>query len=201
MRAPVRLYLASSNLGKLAELKTLAAGAPSLEASLELVPNFSSLPVFEESEPTFAENALGKALHYSRFCEGVLLADDSGLQVPALGGAPGVHSARYAGPHATDEQRIAKLLSEMREFRGAARAAYFICVIAAAHRGRGVAVASGRVDGEILTEPRGGAGFGYDPIFYFPPLEKTFAELTREEKNRYSHRGQALVRLLAAVES
>jgi len=200
VRAPARLYLASSNRGKLAEFQALAAQARGPSGlSLEPVPQFASLPTFEENAPTFAENALGKALHYSRFCDGLAFADDSGLVVPALNGAPGVLSARYAGPNSTNEERIAKLLSEMRNFSGRARAAYFVCVIAAAHRGRGVAIVSDRAEGEILDAPRGTAGFGYDPVFYFPALNKTFAELSRDDKNRHSHRGKAFRRLLTAL--
>jgi len=173
------------------------ANGGSHEVELDLVPNFSSLPTFEESAQTFAENALGKALHYSRLCPGVVFADDSGLIVPALGGAPGVHSARYAGPGASDAQKVEKLLEELRAKTAADRKAYFVCAIAAAEDGRALAVVSDRVDGEILTAPRGSAGFGYDPLFLFPPLGKSFAELTRQEKSRESHRGRAFRKLLA----
>ena len=171
------------------------------EIVLELVPEFASLLEFEENAPTFAENALGKALHYSRSCDGLVIADDSGLVVPSLGGAPGVQSARYAGRGASNEKRIEKLLREMHGLRGAQRAGYFVCVIAAAQRGRGVAIVSGCVDGEILEQPRGRDGFGYDPVFYFPALGKAFAELPETEKNRHSHRGKAFRRLLAALQA
>jgi XTP/dITP diphosphohydrolase len=110
-----------------------------------------------------------------------------------------VHSARYAGPNATNAERIAKLLNELRGKAGAEGAAHFICAIALAERGRAVAIVTARVDGEILESPRGGGGFGYDPVFYFPPLQKTFAELSPEEKNQYSHRGKAFRRLLKAL--
>jgi len=119
--------------------------------------------------------------------------------VPALGGAPGVHSARYAGPLATSAERIAKLLYELREAKGAERRARFVCAIALAERGRAAAVMTDRVDGEILEEPRGVGGFGYDPVFYFPPLTKAFAELTASEKNEHSHRGKAFRKLLALL--
>jgi XTP/dITP diphosphohydrolase len=194
--APRKLVLASGNPGKLREFQVLAAGH-ALE--LELLPGFSSLPEFAESAPTFAENAAGKALYYSRHCEELVFADDSGLVVPALGGAPGVISARYAGPGASNEQKIAKLLAEMRGKKGAERAAFFVCVIALAQEGRCVAVVSGKVDGEILEEPRGSGGFGYDPVFYFPLLGKSFAELNAEEKNRHSHRGKAFRRLVEVL--
>jgi len=202
VRVPAKLFLASSNAGKLAEYRVLAtASAAALVVDLALLPDFDALPVFEENAPTFAENAAGKALHYSRHRDGLVFADDSGLVVPALGGAPGVHSARYAGPQATNSQRIEKLLGEMRGKTGSDRAAYFVCAIALAERGRALAIVTDRVNGEILDAPRGSGGFGYDPVFYFPALEKTFAELPAEEKNQCSHRGKAFRRLLAALSS
>jgi XTP/dITP diphosphohydrolase len=201
VRASVKLFLASSNPGKLGEFRALVPpAAPSVRVELGLLPGFDSLPSFQENAPTFAENALGKALHYSRLCEGLVFADDSGLVVPALGGAPGVHSARYAGPSATSAERITKLLGELRGKTGSQRAAHFVCAIALAKQGRAIAVVADRVDGEILDASRGSAGFGYDPVFYFPPLKKTFAELTAEEKNRHSHRGKAFHKLLAAID-
>jgi XTP/dITP diphosphohydrolase len=202
VRAPVKLFLASSNPGKLAEYRVLAlTGAPSVPVELELFPDFARFPSFEENAPTFAENAAGKALHYSRFQEGLVFADDSGLVVPALGGAPGVHSARYAGAKASNSQRIEKLLGELRGKTGEKRSAYFVCAIALASQGRATTVVTARVDGQILQTPRGSGGFGYDPVFYFPALGKTFAELTAEEKNKYSHRGKAFLKLLAALSS
>jgi len=202
VRAHAKLFLASSNPGKLAEYRELArASAPSVVIDLALLPDFDALPPFEENAPTFAENATGKALHYSRHGHGLVFADDSGLVVPTLGGAPGVHSARYAGPQATNSQRTEKLLSEIRDKKGSERAAYFVCAIALAERGRAMAIVTDRVDGEILEAPRGSGGFGYDPVFYFPALEKTFAELPAEEKNQRSHRGKAFRRLLAALSS
>lgn len=204
MRAPVKLYLSSSNPGKLREYRVLAQNAtPSsaIPVQPELLPEFLALPEFEESAPTFAENAAGKALHYSRWNEGLLFADDSGLVVPALDGAPGVHSARYAGADATNLQRIQKLLGEMRGKGSQERSAHFVCAIALARKGRALAVVTDRVDGRILESPRGAGGFGYDPLFYFPPLKKTFAELSTEEKNQYSHRGRAFRKLLAALSS
>jgi len=200
VRVPVKLFLASSNPGKLAEYCALAArSVGSALIELELLPGFDSLPGFEESAPTFAENAAGKALHYSRSQEGLVFADDSGLVVPALGGAPGVHSARYAGARATNSQRIEKLLGEMRGLTGVERAAYFVCAIALARRGRALVIVTDRVDGEILERPRGSGGFGYDLVFYFPALRKSFAEITAEEKNQLSHRGKAFRKLLAAL--
>ena len=192
-----KLYLASGNPGKLREFQILAAGH-----ALELgpLPGYAALPEFEEAAPTFAENAAGKALYYSKHCDGMVFADDSGLVVPTLGGAPGVLSARYAGIGASSEQRNTKLLGELRGKKGAERAAYFVCVIAAGLRGRANVVVSAKVDGEILEEPRGSGGFGYDPVFYFPARGKTFAELSAEEKNRQSHRGKAFRRLMEVLE-
>jgi XTP/dITP diphosphohydrolase len=157
---------------------------------------FTGLAEFAEDYPTFAENAAGKALHYSRLSDGLILADDSGLVVPALGGAPGVHSARYAGPGASSPERMAKLLWKMRDFGGEERAARFVCVLVVGHGGRAVAVASDCVEGRILEEPRGSLGFGYDPVFLYAPLGLTFAEIPAEEKNELSHRGRAFRKLL-----
>ena len=197
MHAPVKIYFASSNPGKLAEFRTLAASDPSsVGVIVEPLPHFESLPLFEENAPTFGENALGKALYYSQLSDGIVFADDSGLVVPALGGAPGVHSARYAGPEATSADRKAKLLRELAGKPREERAAYFCCVIAAVKQGLPIAVISNRADGEILETPRGTGGFGYDPIFYLPALDKTFAELTPQEKNLHSHRGKAFRRVL-----
>lgn len=187
--------MASSNPGKLREYRALAQPAGA-SVDLAFIPNFDALPVFEEIWPTFAENAAGKALHYSRFAPGVMIADDSGLVVPALGGAPGVHSARYAGPDASDADRIRKLLGEMRGKNGEERQARFVCVVAAAESGRMRGLFSSSAEGILLEEPRGEDGFGYDPIFYFPALGKTYAEISREEKNLHSHRGKAFHKAL-----
>ena len=204
MLAPVRLYLASGNPGKLGEFRALVCGTDSSTSTggpieLELAPWFDALPAFEEDAPTFAENALGKAMHYSRSRDGFVFADDSGLVVPALGGAPGVWSARYAGPGANSAERNAKLLGELRGNSWPERKAYFVCVIALVQRGKAVAVVSDRADGLILEAPRGDGGFGYDPVFYFPDLGRTFAELSAEEKNIHSHRGKAFRRLLRLI--
>jgi XTP/dITP diphosphohydrolase len=172
------LLVASSNQGKLLEYQALA-GPAGASIDFAFIPNFDSLPIFEEIWPTFAENAAGKALHYSRLAEGIVIADDSGLVVPALGGAPGVLSARYAGPGASDMDRIHKLLSETRGKKGNMRGLF-----------------SAAAEGMILEEPRGQGGFGYDPVFYFPALGKTYAEISREEKNLHSHRGKAFHKAL-----
>jgi XTP/dITP diphosphohydrolase len=189
----IRAVLASSNPGKLREYREMAAGSG---VEVEALADFANLPAFDESAPTFAENAAGKALHYSRYTPEFVLADDSGLVVPALGGAPGVHSARYAGPDATDRERYRKLLREMEGRQGGERRAKFVCVIAMAQRGRALLVVSDRAEGVLAMEPRGSGGFGYDPIFFFPELGRTYAELSPSEKNTYSHRGKAFRKAL-----
>lgn len=200
MRAPVELFLASSNTGKADEFRALASmNSGETPVEVTLLREFDSHPPFEEDAPTFAENAAGKALHYSRFADGLVFADDSGLVVPALAGAPGIRSARYAGPGASNAERIAKLLNELRGKSGGERAAYFVCAIALARAGRAITIVTDRVDGEILESPRGSGGFGYDPVFYFPALRNTLAEVSAEQKNRYSHRGKAFRKLLTAI--
>jgi XTP/dITP diphosphohydrolase len=189
----LKLFLASSNAGKLREFRELAEESAATVTGFEItaLPDFSEFPSYEETASTFAENAAGKALHYSRFTPELVLADDSGLVVPALGGAPGVLSARYAGPDATDADRVAKLLGEMKAMTGDARRAYFVCVIVVARHGKAVAVVSDAAHGAIADEAAGGGGFGYDPIFTFPELGRTYAEASQNEKNRLSHRGKA----------
>lgn len=191
----LRLFVASSNPGKLREYRALAQPAGG-SVDINFIPIFHSLDIFEEIWPTIAENAAGKALHYSRSAEGVVIADDSGLVVPALGGAPGVHSARYAGPDASDADRVQKVLKEMGGLEGEDRRARFVCVVAVAESGKMRGVFSASAEGVLLEEPRGHDGFGYDPIFYFPALGKTYAEISREEKNFYSHRGKAFHKAL-----
>jgi XTP/dITP diphosphohydrolase len=193
--AAVKLLLATSNPGKLREYRVLAG--PGEEITLDLLPDFASLPAFEETAPTFAENAAGKALHYSRFTNELLMAEDSGLVVPALGGAPGPLSARWAGPDATDADRVRKLLEEMKDRPTSKRGARFVSVAALARQGQAVAIFSDFVEGVLTREPQGTGGFGYDPIFLFEPLGRTFAELTTEQKNLYSHRARAFRKVAA----
>lgn len=187
--------MASSNPGKLREYRALATAAKA-PIEIDLIPDFASVLEYEETAPTFAENAAAKALYYSRFSTGLVLADDSGLVVPALGGAPGIYSARYAGPDASDADRIRKLLFEMREMKGAGRRARFVCVVVIAEAGTARGLFSASAEGEVLEAPRGQNGFGYDPIFFFPELGKTYAEISGEEKNLYSHRGKAFQKAL-----
>jgi len=187
------LFLASSNSGKLREYRELARNSP---VELELIPDFSDIPAFDETAATFAENSAGKALHYSQFTPELVVADDSGLVVPALGGAPGVHSARYAGPNATDADRASKLLRELEGKTGEERGARFVCVMAVAGQGRALAVVSDCAEGVVAGEPLGANGFGYDPIFCFPDGRRTYAEASAEEKNLASHRGKAFRKLI-----
>ena len=194
MTEPVKLTLASGNPGKLREYRALAADH---RVEIVPIPEIARLPAFEESAPTFAENAAGKALHYSRFVQDAVIADDSGLVVNALRGAPGPRSARYAGPAASDADRVTKLLGELRALPSPDRRARFVCSLALARTGRVLAVVSDFAEGTLLEQPRGGGGFGYDPVFFFAPLGKTFAEFSPEEKNLYSHRGRAFRKMMA----
>lgn len=186
--SPIRLLLASSNAGKLREYRELTRNSA---FDVDLLPNFRELVAFEETAPTFAENAVGKALYYGRFADELLMAEDSGLVVPGLGGAPGVYSARYAGPEGTDADRVRKLLGAMEGKVGTERRARFVCVIALARRGRVLAVVSDFVEGIITEGPRGAHGFGYDPVFLLPDIGRTSAEIPQDKKNRLSHRGKA----------
>jgi XTP/dITP diphosphohydrolase len=186
--APIHLLLASSNAGKLREYRELAGDS---EFDLDLLPNFREIVPFEETGETFAENAVGKALYYGRFTDQLLIGEDSGLVVPALGGAPGVYSARYAGPNGTDADCVQKLLHAMEGKTGLDRRARFVCVTVLAQRGRVLAVVSDFVEGMIADRPRGVHGFGYDPVFLLPDLGHTSAEISPDEKNRRSHRGKA----------
>jgi len=190
----VRLYLASSNAGKLRELTALAH---SQGFELAPVPDYDRLPPHPEDEPSFALNALEKALYYSRGSDLLVVADDSGLVVDALGGRPGVRSARYAGAGATDADNNRKLLEELSGVPPEKRAARFVCALALARSDQVLALFSDYVEGRLLDAPRGAGGFGYDPLFYLPERGCTSAELSPEEKNRLSHRGKAFRKLLA----
>jgi len=150
---------------------------------------------FEESGKTFAENAQLKAIAYSRLTTLPVLADDSGLEVLALGGRPGIYSARYAGPGASDSDRVRKLLEELKQL-GSNREARFVCALALAQDGNLLFETEGECRGTIAEQPRGYNGFGYDPIFFFPELGKTYAELSEAEKNLHSHRARAVSSLI-----
>jgi XTP/dITP diphosphohydrolase len=187
-----KIVIATRNSGKLGEFHTLLAPLNSTLLSLRDI----SLDIeVEETGSSFKENACLKAIEYSRLTQLPVLADDSGLEVEALGGRPGIHSARYAGPGASDSDRIQKLLKELKDV-GVRRQARFVCVLALAHSGELLRTSEGECRGIIADEPRGSNGFGYDPIFLFPKLGKTYAELSESEKNQYSHRAHAVVSLL-----
>jgi XTP/dITP diphosphohydrolase len=202
-----RILIATSNAGK---LRDFAGAATAHGIEIAGIPDFSSLPVVVEDGLTFEANARMKAEAYSRYVPGeIVVADDSGLEVDALNGAPGVHSARYAAPdlhdkqpheadeNTDDEANNARVLRELKDVPPQKRTARFVCVLAAAREGKTLATFRGVAEGVILDAPRGRNGFGYDPLFYFPQIGKTFAELTAEEKARYSHRGAAFRRFLA----
>jgi XTP/dITP diphosphohydrolase len=183
----ITLVIATRNTGKTSEIRDLLKGFP---INIKNLDDFGPIPQVEEDGNTFDENAYKKASFTAKILGLPALADDSGLLVEALGGAPGIHSARYAGENATDEQRRAKLLHEMEEKTD--RRAAFECVISIAVPTGAALTYEARCEGLITTEPAGSNGFGYDPIFYYPPLKKTFAELTMQEKSHVSHRGKAL---------
>jgi XTP/dITP diphosphohydrolase len=184
---PLPLVLATRNPGKTEELQRLVAGFPVVIKNLT---DFGPIPPVEEDGLTFEDNAVKKARTTARLLGLPALADDSGLMVEALGGSPGVRSARYAGDRASDADNNAKLLRELRDI--ANRTAAFVCVIAIAVPWGPSLVYEARCEGLIATESAGTGGFGYDPVFFYPPLQKTFAQLTTEEKNAVSHRGRAL---------
>jgi XTP/dITP diphosphohydrolase len=196
-----RVLIATSNPGK---LRDFAGAARSHGIEIAGIPHFSSLPIPVEDGQTFEENARKKAEEYSLAVPAeIVLADDSGLEVDALHGAPGVHSARYAAdePHLADtntedEANNARVLRELRGIATERRTGRFVCVLAAARSGKTLATFRGTAEGIILDAPRGTNGFGYDPLFYFPKIRKTFAELSSEEKARYSHRGSAFRQFL-----
>ena len=180
------VYCATSNPGKLREFQLAAP-------DFDLRPLPGKVPPPEEHGATFEDNAILKAEYYGRFAGGYLFADDSGLEVDALGGAPGVQSARYAGPEATDEQNNALLLERLKGV--ADRTARFVCVIALVNRGALVKTFRGSVEGRILDQARGSGGFGYDPLFYHEPFGCTFGEAPIGEKMKVSHRAQALAQM------
>ena len=193
-----RVLVATSNPGK---IRDLVGAAAAHDVLVQPLPGFASLPGVLEDGLTFEANARKKAEHYSQYADGELvIADDSGLAVDALGGAPGVRSARYAADehnpleHAAnsdDEANNQRLLRELHEVPDEYRTGRFVCVIAAARNGHTLEVFEGKAEGILLHAPRGSNGFGYDPLFYFPQIGKTFAQLSPEEKASYSHRGAA----------
>ena len=190
----MKLYCATGNRGKLGEFR-LAARKHPVEA--ELLPGYREIPPCEENGSTFEENAVIKATHYGPHAPGLLFADDSGLEVDALGGAPGVYSARYSGPHATDEANNRLLLENLRGV--ADRTARFVCAVALVEGGAVRGVWRGAVEGRIIDDARGDLGFGYDPLFFYPPYGCTFGEADDDRKFAVSHRGQALRAMLHSI--
>ena len=190
MNELISIVIATRNKGKTAEIREMLKGFP---VNIKNLDDFGPIPEIEEDGDTFDENAYKKASVTARILGMPALADDSGLLVEALDGAPGVYSARYAGEKATDKQRYKKLLMEMQGKTN--RKAAFECVISIAVPSGPALTYEARCEGLIAEKPYGTNGFGYDPVFFFPSLKKTFAELTRTEKNRISHRGKALSEL------
>ena len=192
MHEQTELLVATGNAGKVRELSQLLAGLP---LRLRLLSEFAGVPEAEETGATFAENATLKALHYSARTGLLTLSDDSGLAVDALGGAPGVYSARYAGAHATYAERMARLLGELEAVGGDDRRARFVCVIAVADPSSGsLETFEGVCEGRIARAPLGTGGFGYDPVFIPDGYDQTFGELPEGIKQSISHRARALAR-------
>ncbi len=189
------LVLATRNHGKAAEFKALFSGTG---VEIKDLRQFGPIPEVEEDGETFEDNAVKKAGFTARVLGFPALADDSGLAVEALNGSPGVRSARFAGEGAADEWNNLKLLDELKGIVD--RAAAFVCVIAIAVPRGPALIYEGRCEGVITDAPRGGQGFGYDPLFYYPPAGKTFAEMDPQEKNRVSHRGRAMAELKAELD-
>lgn len=198
-RRPIgpRLIFATRNPGKVDELRALVeAGDLAVRVAPATALQKFSAP--HEDGRTFAANARKKALHYSRLVRNdLVVADDSGLEIDALDGQPGVRSARLGGPAATDLDRVRLILVKLAKVPLEQRTARFKCVIAIAKNDEVLRTFSGEVEGLIAFEPSGSSGFGYDPIFYFPPMNRTFADLTPAEKNSVSHRGAAMTQAIA----
>ncbi|HEY4088419.1 MAG TPA: RdgB/HAM1 family non-canonical purine NTP pyrophosphatase [Bryobacteraceae bacterium] len=187
----MKIWCASGNLGKLREFRL---AGELLNVDVEPLPGLKSIIAPEETGATFEENACLKAAYYSRSAPGLLFADDSGLAVDALGGAPGVYSARYAGEHATDEDNNRLVLERLGDKSN--REARFVCVIALAKNGEIVKTFRGEVEGQMLREARGPGGFGYDPLFFYRPFGCSFGEVDDEKKFSVSHRGNAVRAML-----
>ena len=185
------LYCATTNPGKLREFRM----ALDESIGVRVVPGLAKIPVCDETGVTFEENAIEKAVYYSRHCDGPVFVDDSGLEVDALRGAPGVYSARFAGPGATDEANNELLLQKMKGTGN--RKARFVSVVALAEAGKLIRTFRGEVEGQLLCESRGSNGFGYDPLFYYPDFGCSFGEVPLERKMKVSHRAKALRAMLA----
>ena len=190
----MKLCCATTNTGKLREFRLAVDSFGRGRLDIATLPGLGDIPPCEENGSTFEENAIAKALYYSTHAPGPLFADDSGLVVDALGGAPGVVSARFAGPDATDKDNNRLLLERMTGTEH--RTAHFVCVVALAEHEKLIGTFRGTVEGRLLEEPRGENGFGYDPLFFHPPFGCTLAEVSAERKMSVSHRGRALEAML-----
>ncbi len=188
------LYCATSNLDKVREFQHALAE----HYNVEQVPRIREIEAPEETGETFEENAALKAIYYSQFTDAPVFADDSGLEVDALGGEPGVRSARYSGPQGSNEANNQLVLERMRGV--ANRTARFVCVIALAQQGKLIHTFRGEVEGRLLEELRGSEGFGYDPLFFYPPFGCSFGEASLDQKSTVSHRGRALTAMLAYLQ-
>lgn len=188
------IYCATTNPGKLKEFGLIVAHYSNGRINVEPVPGLKTVAAPDETETTFAGNAAIKACYYGKLTDGLVFADDSGLACDALNGAPGVYSARYAGEHATDPANNAKLLAEIAPHQN--RTARFICAIAVAEKGATLATFEDFVEGRIVDQPSGPHGFGYDPLFFYPPFGTTFGDAPPEKKLLVSHRGKAMAKMI-----
>jgi XTP/dITP diphosphohydrolase len=193
-----KLLIATTNQGKTREIRFFLKALPLDVASL-LELNYQG--TYEEDDSSFIANARGKSLFYGHGWQGLTLGEDSGLAIDYLSGEPGVRSARYSDPGATDAKNIAKVLQLMEGVPGDERTARFVSCMVLSQGGTILTEITGEALGFIATSKKGTSGFGYDPIFYYPPLDRTFAELSSEEKNRVSHRGRALAQLKAFLQN
>lgn len=195
--ATKKIIIATRNKGKAKEFEELFQA---YGYEIETLLDHPEIPDIPETGNTFKENAYEKAATLAERLETIVLADDSGLEVDALDGAPGIYSARYAGEHGNDEKNNEKLLKDLEEINTQNRAANFICSLVLVGPGKEPLMVEGKVYGEILEEPRGNNGFGYDPLFYLPEKGKSMAELSSAEKNRISHRAKAIQQLEAHLD-
>ncbi len=193
----MQLLVATGNANKLREIRDILAGMPVAIVSLDAFPDVAA-PT--ETGSTFAENARQKAVYYANACGRIAVAEDSGLEIDALGGEPGVHSARYGGIVGGYPRKFEIIYQRLRERRSAHSTARFICALAVAHERHILFEARGVIEGRIADAPRGDGGFGYDPIFFYPPFGKTLAEIPSSQKAEVSHRGQAFRQLRAFLE-
>lgn len=193
----LRVLLATTSQDKIAEIARVLAG---LDVAIHTLADHPDIDAPDETGSTFADNARLKARHYALATGSLAVADDSGLEIDALDGAPGVHSARFLAPDATYPERFAAILRRLDGRPPRDRAARFVAAVAVAEGDRIVFEAAGRIDGRIADAPKGTSGFGYDPIFYYPAYGRTLAEVTRDEKSAVSHRGQAFRQVRAFLE-